>query len=503
MTSSFAELGLALPLARAAEAAGLVTPTPIQAQALPPLIEGRDLLGLAQTGTGKTAAFVLPILQRLRSLGSRAAPMTARALILAPTRELAIQIHETIKTLSKDQHFSHASVYGGVSINPQIAALRKGVDLLVATPGRLNDLLKQRCLTLEAIRFFVLDEADRMLDMGFIRDIRRILPLLPKDRQSMLFSATMPAAIGEIAGGLLRDPVTVEVRPQQIAVDRIEQRLVRLPQRAKRDALLALVSPREGTRALIFSRTKHGANRVADFLESYGCKVVAIHGNKSQGARQRALAAFKSGEAKILVATDIAARGIDVANVSHVINVDLPDEPESYVHRIGRTARAGRDGVAITLCEPSENDKLRAVERLIKRSIPLMTIEGLDLNAAGAGEKSAPASRPPRQRQDRRPSRGAAFQGEARAARNGASGDQKSNAGRRSPEVGRDGSDRRPFDKNARPRAERSRGAARPEHAPQRRDRPENASRQAASPDQARPRPPRSGKPFRRSGPQA
>jgi ATP-dependent RNA helicase RhlE len=444
MTASFAEFGLAAPLARAVDAAGYVTPTPIQAGAIPHLIAGKDLLGLAQTGTGKTAAFVLPILQALRSAGSRPEPYTARALILAPTRELAIQIHDTVKVLSKGQHFAHASVFGGVSINPQIDALRRGLDILIATPGRLVDLLNQKQCKLSSIRHFVLDEADRMLDMGFIRDIRRIVALLPKERQSMLFSATMPETIAEIAGSLLIDPVTVEVRAEAVPVDRITQKLVHLPVAAKKEALLKLLSARDVTRAMVFARTKHGANRLNDYLVDYGLKAVVIHGNKSQGARQKALGEFKSGEATILVATDIAARGIDVADVSHVINAELPDEPESYVHRIGRTARAGRYGVAITLCAPEEKDKLKAVERLIRRALDPMLIEGIDLKQAAASgerisEERRPSSRPARGRQGRggqsasgpsrdgQPSR----QRPARAAATGADSRQRNRDGER------------------------------------------------------------------------
>ncbi|MGL4441189.1 MAG: DEAD/DEAH box helicase [Bosea sp. (in: a-proteobacteria)] len=385
MTATFADFGLAAPLNRALEFAGFHTPTPIQAQAIPHLIQGRDMLGLAQTGTGKTAAFVLPILQGLRSAGSKPEPHTTRALILAPTRELAIQIHESVAILAKGQHFAHTCVFGGVSINPQIEALRRGLDILIATPGRLVDLIQQKQCKLSSVQYFVLDEADRMLDMGFIRDIKRILALLPTKRQSMLFSATMPETIGDIANKLLKDPITVEVRPEAVPMERIAQHLVHLPMQAKKDALLKLLSARDVTRAMVFARTKHGANRLSDYLEQYGLDAVVIHGNKSQGARQKALAQFKSGESKILVATDIAARGIDVADVSHVINAELPDEPEAYVHRIGRTARAGKVGISITLCSPDERDKLKAVEKLIRRAIPVMVIEGLDLAKAAAG----------------------------------------------------------------------------------------------------------------------
>jgi ATP-dependent RNA helicase RhlE len=424
MTASFAEFGLAAPLARALEGAGYVTPTPIQAQAIPHLIEGKDLLGLAQTGTGKTAAFVLPILQRLRSAGSRPEAFTARALILAPTRELAIQIHETVKILSKGQHFAHASVFGGVSINPQIDALKRGLDILIATPGRLMDLIQQRKVDLRSVSHFVLDEADRMLDMGFIRDVKKIVALLPKDRQSMLFSATMPETIGEIASTLLRNPVTIEVRPEAVPMDRIAQHLVHLPISAKRDALLKVLSARDVTRAMVFARTKHGANRLTDHLTTYGLKAVVIHGNKSQGARQKALAEFKAGQATILVATDIAARGIDVADVSHVVNAELPDEPESYVHRIGRTARAGRAGVAITLCAPEEKDKLKAVERLIRRSLPVMVLEGVDLaNAKGANISDERQPRGQRPARGRRPEGGARHGARPQSSRDQASRD--------------------------------------------------------------------------------
>jgi ATP-dependent RNA helicase RhlE len=410
MTASFAEFGLADPLARALVSAGYVTPTPIQAQAIPHLLAGRDLLGLAETGTGKTAAFVLPILQALRGLGTRPEPGTVRALILAPTRELAVQIHETVRMFSKGQHFAHAAVFGGVSINPQIDALRRGVDVLIATPGRLMDLLMQRKARLDGVTHFVLDEADRMLDMGFIRDVRKIIGLLPARRQSMLFSATMPESIDEIVRGLLNNPVMVEVRKEAVPVDRIAQHIVHLPISAKKSALLKLLAQRDVTRAMVFARTKHGANRLGEYLEEYGLSVGIIHGNKSQGARQKALNGFKTGEVKILVATDIAARGIDVSDVSHVINAELPDEPESYVHRIGRTARAGRAGIAITLCSPDERDKLRAIERLTRRALAPMVIEGFEL-PTGAGDGAI---------SDQRSPRGARPQGRPAAGRGGA-----------------------------------------------------------------------------------
>ena len=383
MTSNFAEFGFAAPLARALAATGYETPTPIQAGAIPHLLAGHDLLGLAQTGTGKTAAFVLPILQALRHAGTqRPTPSTAQALILAPTRELAIQIDQTVKALSKGQSIAHAVVYGGVNINPQIQTLRRGVHVLVATPGRLIDLIQQRCLRLDEVRYFVLDEADRMLDMGFIRDVKRILKLLPAARQSMLFSATMPDAVDGVAASLLRAPKRVEVRTEAVPVDRIVQHVVHAPASAKRSALLGILRDPKVTRAIVFARTKHGANRIGDYLEVQGVEAGVIHGNKSQAARQRALGGFKSGDLRVLIATDIASRGIDVSDISHVINADLPDEPEAYVHRIGRTARAGRTGEAITLCAPDERNKLRAVERLIRLTLKPMTVEGLDLSRA-------------------------------------------------------------------------------------------------------------------------
>ncbi len=467
MTATFAEFGLAAPLNRALEFAGFHTPTPIQAQAIPHLIQGRDMLGLAQTGTGKTAAFVLPILQALRSAGSKPEAHTTRALILAPTRELAIQIHESVTILAKGQHFAHACVFGGVSINPQIDALRRGLDILIATPGRLVDLIQQKQCKLSAVQYFVLDEADRMLDMGFIRDIKRILALLPAKRQSMLFSATMPETIGDIASKLLRDPITVEVRPEAVPMERIAQHLVHLPMQAKKDALLKILSGLDVTRAMVFARTKHGANRLTDYLDQYGLNAVVIHGNKSQGARQKALAQFKAGEAKIMVATDIAARGIDVQDVSHVINAELPDEPESYVHRIGRTARAGKVGVSITLCSPDERDKLKAVEKLIKRAIPVMVIEGLDLTKAAAGGQRISDER------------------EERGARRG-----RSAGGRREEQrgIGRRGEERGPpaprADRSARTagsaRTEGTARSARPD--PRLDDRPRSAPRSDARP---------------------
>jgi ATP-dependent RNA helicase RhlE len=342
----FADIGLADPLLRALDEAGLTHPTPIQAQAIPHLLDDYDLLGIAQTGTGKTAAFALPILQHLSEDAQRARPKTVRALILAPTRELAIQIDETIARLSRHLKLSHAVIFGGVGHGNQIKALARGVDVLVATPGRLLDLLGARHVRLEDVSHLVLDEADRMLDMGFVRDVMKIVAKLPQERQSLLFSATMPTDVAKLAEQILYKPVRVEVTPEVVTVDAIEQYIVHVATAQKRHALTKLLAEPDFSRVVVFTRTKHGANRVSDYLRDAGISTEALHGNKSQGARQRALQGFKSGDVSVLVATDIAARGIDVADVSHVVNFDLPNIPESYVHRIGRTGRAGRSGTA-------------------------------------------------------------------------------------------------------------------------------------------------------------
>ncbi len=373
---TFETLGLAEPLTRALSDAGYSEPTPIQAGAIPAQLGGRDVLGLAQTGTGKTAAFGLPILHRLL-LGQkgRPAPRTARALILAPTRELAVQIEQSLKGYARHMYLSTALVLGGLSRSQQIRALARGVDILVATPGRLTDLMAEGRVKLHQTHFLVLDEADRMLDMGFIRDVRRIVQALPKARQSLLFSATMPRPVEALAAEMLHNPVRVEIAAKTVAVDRIEQSVAMVPTPAKRAHLAGMLADPALARVVVFTRTKHGADKVARNLEKDGFEAQAIHGNKSQNARQRALNQFKSGRARILVATDIAARGIDVDGVTHVINYELPDEAESYVHRIGRTARAGADGIAVTLCcAVKERDKLRAVERLLKQPLPVSAV---------------------------------------------------------------------------------------------------------------------------------
>ncbi|MEM7026145.1 MAG: DEAD/DEAH box helicase [Pseudomonadota bacterium] len=381
----FEGLGVALPLLRALRSEGYNTPTPIQTRAIPALLEGKDMLGIAQTGTGKTAAFALPLLQQLAARRQGAGPRRTRTLVLAPTRELALQIHDSFKTYGRHLGLRHAVVFGGVGHQPQIKALARGVDTLVATPGRLMDLMEQGHLRLDRVGFLVLDEADRMLDMGFIRDVRKIVAALPAERQSLLFSATMPAEVERLAADMLNEPSRVEVSPKVVTVDRIEQRVLFVEARKKRSVLANLLRDPALARVLVFTRTKHGANRVSADLAKAGFESAAIHGNKSQQARQRALEGFRSGQTRILVATDIAARGIDVDGVSHVINFDLPNEPESYVHRIGRTARAGAAGVAISLCDASERSYLRSIERLTRRRL---TVEGDVPNIADA--RSAP-----------------------------------------------------------------------------------------------------------------
>jgi len=369
---SFASLGLAEPLCRALAAQNYTTPTPIQAQAIPLLLASRDLLGIARTGTGKTAAFALPILQRLSASHDARQPKSVRALILAPTRELAVQIGESFATYGKHMHFKHAVILGGVSQHAQEKALARGVDVLVATPGRLLDLANQRLVELNKVEILVLDEADRMLDMGFIRDIRKIAALVPKQRQTLLFSATMPSDVAELAASLLRNPERIDVSPQTVTVDEVEQRVMFSDTDGKRRLLLDLLADKALERVIVFTRTKHRANRISDQLEIAGIPCDALHGNKSQNARQRALERFKRGEARVLVATDIAARGIDIDGITHVINFELPNEPESYVHRIGRTARAGATGIAISLCDSSEMGYLRDIERLTRKQLTVV-----------------------------------------------------------------------------------------------------------------------------------
>lgn len=370
--TTFADLGLSNRLLRALNDARYETPTPIQAQAIPVLLNQHDLLGIAQTGTGKTAAFTLPLLQMLENSDTRPLQRGARALILAPTRELVIQIADNIKAYAKHGHLRRAVIMGGVGARPQINALRKGVDLLVATPGRLLDLMEQGHVDISRTRYLVLDEADRMLDMGFIRDVRKIVGQMPTQRQTLLFSATMPAEVAKLANDILDKPKRVEIAAKTVAVDRIEQKVHHLSVAQKGERLVELLGASGFERVIVFTRTKRGADKVVKNLGRSNIRAEALHGNKSQGQRQRALDMFRKGKIRVLVATDIASRGIDVDDVSHVINYDLPHEPESYVHRIGRTARAGADGVAISLCSHDERAQLQAIERLIKRPLDVV-----------------------------------------------------------------------------------------------------------------------------------
>jgi ATP-dependent RNA helicase RhlE len=366
---NFAGLGIAEPILRALAQENYTTPTPIQARAIPALLAGRDLLGIAQTGTGKTAAFGLPLLQRLSVGHVPPRPKEAKALILAPTRELAVQIDQSLRTYGRFLNLKRAVILGGVSPNSQINAMKNGVDIVVATPGRLLDLVQQRQIRLDAVQVLIIDEADRMFDMGFIRDVRKIVNHLPKERQSMLFSATMPDDVARLVGDVLKTPERIEVAPQSKTADRVEQKLYYVPMQQKRQLLSELMKDVSFNRVIVFTRTKHGANRVAEHLSRTGVAAEAIHGNKSQNARQRALELFKTGKARVLVATDIAARGIDIDHITHVINFELPNEPESYVHRIGRTARAGGTGIAISFCDSSERAYLRDIERIIRMKI--------------------------------------------------------------------------------------------------------------------------------------
>ena len=368
--SGFDGFGLAAPILRALADQDFTQPTPIQAQAIPAQMEGRDVMGLAQTGTGKTAAFGLPLVHHLLAERGKPQPKRPRALILAPTRELAVQIEDNLKLFARHIRLSTTLVLGGVPKPRQIKALARGVDVLVATPGRLIDLMNDGHVVLDAAHYLVVDEADRMLDMGFVRDMRRILARLPRERQSLMFSATMPREVEELAAEFLSDPVRVEVAPQSTTAEKVEQRVDTVATAAKREHLASLFADPGFERVIVFTRTKHGANKVAKNLTTDGVPAEAIHGNKSQAARQRALGQFRTGEARVLVATDIAARGIDVPEITHVVNYDLPDEPEAYVHRIGRTARAGRTGMAITLYDPAEErGKMRDVERVTRQSL--------------------------------------------------------------------------------------------------------------------------------------
>ena len=369
--TTFAELGLDQALLTRATRAGITEPTPIQAGAIPPALDGRDVMGLAKTGTGKTLAFGLPLVQRLTADPTRPTPKSCRSLILAPTRELVRQIEASIKTFTDGTKIRVTSIVGGVGMSPQERAMSQGVDILVATPGRLMDLIGRRSVNLNGCGFLVLDEADQMLDMGFIHALRKIAALLPRARQTMLFSATMPKQMEEIAGAFLFNPVKVQVNPPGQAAEKIAQEVHFVAKAVKIDLLIEHLDAHRDELALVFGRTKHGMEKLSKILESKGFACAAIHGNKSQGQRERALQDFRDGKLRVLVATDVAARGLDIPEVKHVYNFELPNVPESYVHRIGRTARAGREGKAIAYCSPEEMGELRDIEKVLKAKIPV------------------------------------------------------------------------------------------------------------------------------------
>ncbi|SEJ59792.1 ATP-dependent RNA helicase RhlE [Sphingomonas sp. OV641] len=409
---SFSDLGLAESLVRALEAKGYETPTPIQRDSIPIVLTGRDLLGIAQTGTGKTAAFVLPSIQRLLGSEKRVLPTHVRMLVLAPTRELASQIADNAKLYARNSRLTVATVFGGTSINKNRQDLSRGVDILVATPGRLLDLVEQGFCNLTMLEILVLDEADQMLDLGFIHALKKIVKMVPRRRQTLFFSATMPTSIRELADKFLHEPQTVSVVPASTTAERVEQQVV-LVNQTEKQALLTILIQEEGIdRALVFTRTKHGADRVVKLLAGNGIAANAIHGNKSQPQRERALAAFKSGEVPILVATDIAARGIDISGVSHVFNFELPNVPEQYVHRIGRTARAGASGIAISFCADDERPYLKDIEKLTRQKVPQRALPADFLKRADALKAARvkaigadPAPREDRPRQQRGPAR--------------------------------------------------------------------------------------------------
>ena len=467
----FADFGLAEHLLRAVKQEGYTTPTVIQEKAIPHVMAGRDLLGCAQTGTGKTAAFALPILHRLAAQppahGHRKRPI--RTLVLTPTRELAAQVGGSFAAYGRHSDLRSTIVFGGVAQNPQTKALERGVDILVATPGRLMDLMAQGFVHLEAVEILVLDEADRMLDMGFIEDVRRIVSRLPSERQTLLFSATMPPKVQELAGSILHDPISISVTPEAPAAETVEQAVYFVDHGDKRELLTHLLSDASVTRALIFTRTKHGADKVTKHLRNANISAEAIHSNKSQNARTRALEDFKRGRTRVLVASDIAARGLDVDDISHVINYDLPQEPEVYVHRIGRTGRAGATGIALTFCDANERDSLAIIEGLIKERIPTVVEHPWHspIPSNVPKEKSGRpggrgTSRPPRR------SGGGGQQGERRRASGGPRG--QDSGGSRSTHPNRRAGDRPAGDRPAGDASNRRggrgrRGSRRPENA--------------------------------------
>ena len=437
--TQFSDLGLVETLLRALREEGYTTPPPLQAQSIPPLLQGRDLLGIAQTGTGKTAAFALPIIQRLLANPQRAEPGYVRALVLAPTRELAAQIAESFRAYGRFARIQVACIVGGVSLGPQRQALARGLDVLVATPGRLLDHMSTGNVRLDRTEVVVLDEADHMLDLGFVVPIRKIVAKLPRERQNLFFSATMPKEIAGLAGDMLRNPVQVSVTPVATTAERIKQEVYHVEAARKRDLLVELLRRPEVKRTIVFTRTKRGADKVAQHLSASNISSAAIHGNKSQNQRERALDSFRSGSCPVLVATDIAARGIDVDGVTHVVNFELPDVAESYVHRIGRTARAGADGAAFTLCDDDERHLLRAIEKLTRQTIPptdrrqpgARPLSEAPRGAAPGGRNGKPQGRPGAKPAQGRPGNGKPAHtgprpGQAAGARPG-----RSDAGRR------------------------------------------------------------------------
>ncbi len=400
---TFDKLGLIEPILKALQSEGYTTPTPIQAQSIPYLLEGRDLLGCAQTGTGKTAAFAIPMIQRMMNnpVANDRGRRPIRALVLTPTRELAIQIEESFRAYGRNTPLKYTVVFGGVGQKPQTDALRAGVDVLIATPGRLLDLMNQGYVHLNTLEFFVLDEADRMLDMGFIHDVRKVIAAIPLKRQTLFFSATMPPEIVKLSSSILTNPVKVEVTPVSSTAETVQQQIYFVDKGNKGALLMHLIKTMDIQQALVFTRTKHGADKLAKYLEKGGIKADAIHGNKAQNARQRALTHFKEKKLRVLVATDIAARGIDIDLLGHVVNHDIPNIPESYVHRIGRTGRAGASGLAISLCDQEEVEFLRDIQKLIKRDVPV--VEGHPFPMVGGTPEVDPGRR--NQRGQRSPGR--------------------------------------------------------------------------------------------------
>ncbi|GIS92278.1 MAG: DEAD/DEAH box family ATP-dependent RNA helicase [Candidatus Poseidoniales archaeon] len=421
----FSSLNLCQPLQDALDEIGYVSPTPIQAQAIPDLIEGRDMLGCAQTGTGKTAAFALPILNAMTQ-NSQDEPRRIRTLIMCPTRELAAQINYNIEQYARYLDIRSMAMFGGVSQRPQERKLRHGVDILVATPGRLLDLISQGHVDLSHVRFLVLDEADRMLDMGFIRDIRKILAQIPKKRQSLLFSATIPPSIVDLSNDMLHNPVSVSITPESTTVEAIEQSLMFVMRSDKRGLLTYIIEEESPEKVLVFCRTKHGCNRISRQLGQDGIDALPIHGNKSQGARENALRRFRNGTLQVLVATDVASRGIDVSDISHVINLDLPNEPEVYVHRIGRTGRAGRGGTTIAFCDENEGEYLRGIEKMIRQDIPVNESHPFHSEKA----RSRKGSKAPKRHQNRGRGRRNSSHHKSNGNRSNVKPNQQSNGGR-------------------------------------------------------------------------